>query len=430
MQITLALTCLGFAAANPFAAQQTKNHAKAAYMGNLMRGATATANSQLRRLGDQGNYQVDISKYSVKFEKCQFVKSYDQDLADTQGASTVLATKRFVIFRLCPDSCSSCNYNYGEYLIDLESYLSATAQYFQNYQTEMCTECQSCATNTDDAKAKANAADGTDDVGVAADDDAANAGAERRLAYYYNVSCSTCYDECYKITNMEANGYLEATNFLQCKLVYDPADDSLNGLYAGPVCASSGSKIKIGVFTDSSCLFLDTTKDVDDYLVNNAGTQMKLSHALLKNTYSDTCITCLEPTNYNDNNQGNDNADADVVSEMCETLYDEAAKCELTHGFAKGYSAYSGYENQLANEAVVCDYMQSIRSGTYDETGEIIVSGAASSRDGSAATTGGQTFALSFFVIGTIGLAIYAAVLHSKLVKGKVNLSRAGGIMA
>merc|ERR1711971_444387 len=107
-------------------------------MGNrLMRGASPTENSQLRRLDEDKD--VDISGYSLKFQKCQFVKSYDDELAEEEDARTVLATKHFVVFRLCPsNSCDSCNYGYGEYLVDMEEYLEATIEYAQDKQEEKC----------------------------------------------------------------------------------------------------------------------------------------------------------------------------------------------------------------------------------------------------------------------------------------------------
>jgi len=276
----------------------------------------------------------------------------------------------------------------------------------------MCNACNECGNNDDQAQQG---------------DDAQNNGG-RRLDYY-NVDCDSCYDECYKIENMEANGYVDATEFLECQMIYDPEDDGYSALYAGPICASSGTKVKIGVFSDEDCLTLDASKDVDDYLQGDNG-QMKLSHALLKSTYTNTCISCLEPQDEDDNNQGNDNEDEDKVIEMCEQLYDASAKCESSHGFDDGYAQYDNYENQANQESTVCEFMQSLRSGTYDEEGEIIVSGA-SSTTGSNSTTGGQKFALTFFILGTVGLAVYAAMLHSKLTKGgKTELTGSGGAMA
>merc|ERR1712151_880915 len=100
--------------ANPFAEKMSSATSNIAYMNRLMQGAYPTKNSQLRRLAQNGK-EVNISSYSLKFQKCQFVKAYDDELAEDAG--TVLATKHFVVFRLCPsNTCDSCNYGYGEYL--------------------------------------------------------------------------------------------------------------------------------------------------------------------------------------------------------------------------------------------------------------------------------------------------------------------------
>jgi hypothetical protein len=439
MKLIAAFTLLAAVTANPFAPKST-NSAKSAYMSKLMRGATPTANSQLRRL-DEDEYEVNIAAYSVKFEQCQFVKSYDAELAEDEDSSTVLATKRFVVFRLCPNSgCASCNVgNYGEYLVDLDTYLQAAVEYMSDYQEGMCEACDECNANDDGGADDGDDADGNDGNDGDQDNDGDNDGGDerklkkssRKLASY-NVDCDTCYDDCQKIANMEDNGFYDATNFLECDMIYDPEDDNRQAYYAGPICASNGSKIKIGVFTDENCAYLDSTKDVDDYLKNDDGNAMKLSHALLKTTYSDTCISCKEPADDDDENNdgGNDAEDADEVIELCETLYEASAKCELVHGFDGGYSNYDGYENQLANEEVVCDFLTSLKSGTYDEEGEIVVTGAASSSN-STDTSGGQKLALTFFILGTVGLAGYAAMLHSKLTKGgKTDLSSSGGAMA
>merc|ERR1711865_1057486 len=191
-----------------------------------------------------------------------------------------------------------------------------------------------------------------------------------------------------------------------------------------------GSKIKIGVFTDEDCNVPDSDKDVDDYLMDGDGVSMKLSHALLKTVYSSDCISCLQ-VDEDDENGGDDDEDEEPeVIEMCEQLYEASAKCEKTDGFDNGYANYNGYENQLAQESVVCDFVESLKAGSYDESGEIVVNGANSSTGGGAETTGGQKFALTFFILGTVGLAGYAAMLHLKLTKGSTGLSESGGAMA
>lgn len=416
MKFTLALAAISAAvasAAHPFAPAKSVNNAKGSYVSKLVRGAKV-----LRRIEeDAEEYEVDISGYSVKFEKCQFVKSYDDDMAQEEDYDTVLATKRFVVFRLCPStSCSSCSYNYGEYIVDLETYLEATVEFQQEQQEEMCNACQECA----------NYQDGEDED----QDDG-----RRRLEDAYNVDCDSCYDECMKIENMEDNGYVDATNFLECQMIYDAEDDGKTALYAGPMCASQGSKIKIGVFTDEECNLLDSSKDVDDYLMDDNGYQMKLSHALLKSVYAeDSCVSCLVPAEADDGRRRLEDQDQEEeepeVQEMCETLYEAAAKCEKSHGFDDGYAQYDAYENQVDQQEVVCDYIDSLKAGSYDESGEIVVNGGSSSIGGGAKTTGGQKFALTFFILGTVGLAAYAGMLHSKLTKGSSGLSDQGGAMA
>ena len=97
MKFSLALTAIAAAvvSANPFAPAKSVNSAKAAYMSKLLENARPTENSQLgrrRRLDENEaeeeaeaeeayEYEVDISAYSLKFEQCQFVKAYDDELA-------------------------------------------------------------------------------------------------------------------------------------------------------------------------------------------------------------------------------------------------------------------------------------------------------------------------------------------------------------
>lgn len=405
-------------------AAAVRSSPKTQYVKNLLQKAFPTSNSQLPRRLDQAaeNYEINIATYFVKFEQCQFVKAYSDEIAQDESFDTVLYTSRFILFKLCPEECTTCSSGYGEYLVDLETYLQATVEYFKEDQEAMCNACDANC-QVDDA-AQAADADAVDDM-EAGDDGVNDAG--RKL---YTVDCTTCYDDCQKIANMQANGYVDATDFLECTLIYDPEDDNKQPFYAGPICASGGAKIKIGVFTDENCMTFDSTKEVDDYVQSDGGVSMKLSHALLKSTYTDTCISCKEQADENgQQNNANDQADADEVTEMCETLYDAAAKCETASGFANGYANIYGYENQVSEESTVCSFMDSLKAGTYDEGGEIVIKGASSMGTSGQSTTGGQKFALTFFILGTLGLAVYAAMLHSKLVKGgKTELSTSGAM--
>jgi hypothetical protein len=392
-------------------------------MSKLVKSAKVT-----RGLEEDG--EIDLTNYALKFEQCQFVKTYSDELAEEEDMDTVLQTQRFVIFRLCPNNyCSSCSSNYGEYVIDLQEYLESTVNYQQELQEEMCEACEEYYENMQQEYEE----EGEEE------DNGDERKKKRRLV---DVDYDSCYEECQKIENMEENGYVDAVNYLECEQIYDPEDDGRSALYAGPICSSNGSKIKIGVFTDEECNMIDSSKDVEDYLVDGDGNYMKLSHALLKTIYSeDTCISCLEPAEEDENEDENEDEEQEEeeaeTTEMCRELYEQAAKCEDSHGFEASVwngnddAAAAEYSNQEAQEELVCEYISSLKSGTYDESGEIVVQGGSSIVGGGAKTTGGQKFALTFFILGTIGLAAYAGSLHAKLTKGgKADLANQGGAMA
>uniref|UniRef100_A0A7S2SD42 Uncharacterized protein n=1 Tax=Eucampia antarctica TaxID=49252 RepID=A0A7S2SD42_9STRA len=415
----------------PFKAAQSANNGKAEMMSNLMSKATPTKNSQIRRLDDgDDEYEVDLSGYTLKFMKCQFVKAYDDDLAQEEDIDTVLGTKRFVIFRLCPEgSCNNCISGYGEYLAPMDDYLEAVVEYRTDEQEAYCEACEeTCEAEEEDAEEDADEDEDERLLKKAQ-------GGKRKL----QDDCTTCTDICEKIENMEDNYYIDATEFLACQQIYDGGDDDnadANALYAGPMCASSGQKIKIGVFTDEDCMFIDENKDVENYLADDDGVQMKLSHALLKTVYDmDDCISCLVPAEEDEDADDGDDQDEDAeeeekeVQEVCQNLYEASGKCESSHGFDNGVEG-DDYANQMQNEEIVCDFIKSIKSGTYSQSGEIVVGGGNSYANGGS-TSGGQKFALTFFILGTVGLAVYAAMLHTNLTKNsKADLSAQGGAMA
>ena len=97
----------------------------------------------------------------------------------------------------------------------------------------------------------------------------------------------------------------------------------------------------------------------------------------------------------------------------------------------KAYDEETDYEQQELNEELVCNFITAVKSGAYDLSGEIVVTGGKASVGGGTTTTGMQKFTLTFFILGTVALAGYAAMMHSQLTKGaKADLSRQGGAMA
>ena len=439
---------------NPFAPPNpywwtTPQSPYASYLGTLLSAARPTANSsrpkkeqqQLRRSlendDDGASSSIDLSSYSIKFEKCQYIKQYATDSDDRSSSSeTVLETKKFVIFRLCLSSSSSssttttsttnsctssnCKSNYGEYVIDLETYLEATLQIKSEEQEAYCEACQYCDAGNDDAEDEEDADD-----------------RRRRLRRLTSssVDCSTCYDQCQNIANMGDYGYADASEYYKCEKVYENENKNLV-YYAGAMCSNSGSRIKVGLFTDADCENYDTTASPDAYIKKN-GYNVKLSYHLMKKTFvNDECITSCASYNHYSNNAHDENDDGDndnAVAEICQNLYASSGKCETPHGFTSGitssssssYSSseyYDEYSTQIDNEDTVCQYIANINSGAYDDSGELIVKtstlyivGGGRSSITSVQTTGGQKFALTFFVIGTVGLVAYAAYLRQKV---------------
>lgn len=404
---TLAIVALAATATatSPFSTKpaQTTNTRKAKMISKLMEGARPTENSKIGRSLEQ--VDADISGYEIKFEKCQFVKAYDDELAEDEEASTVLATKHFVIFRLCPSgSCSSCSYNFGEYVIDMESYLEAATQFFVEDRENQCEFCNQICEADDD---------GLKSMGL--------------------VDCDTCYSYCANIEAMEDNGYVESYEFTECMQVYESDDDGNSQIFSGAVCSNNGQSISIGAFSDEDCLYRKSGVDIEDYLENGMTFDTEI---LEKVTDSSSCVSCIRTeyevpdNNENENNNNNNDEEEEIeVNEMCEQLYEGAAKCESKFGFNNYWKDYEEYYNQYIQEDLVCDFISSINNGNYDQYGEIVLNGSKTS--GSPGASGGQKFFLTFFVLSTIGLGVFAASLHSNLTKGgKADLSTQGGAMA
>eukprot|EP00977_Amphora_coffeiformis_P000694 scaffold149_cov179-Amphora_coffeaeformis.AAC.17 len=123
---------------------------------------------------------IDLSGYALKYVGCQNVHNWDDNLATSNGEP--LAMNRFVMFRLCKaNDCSAynkwgCNFNFGEYVIPMEDYLSIMAEYHFEQFGRFCKTCYHCMNldyyKDDDDATTANNATGddtyyTEDDGVA-----------------------------------------------------------------------------------------------------------------------------------------------------------------------------------------------------------------------------------------------------------------------
>ena len=297
-------------------------------------------------------FAYDLSAYSVVFEHCQDVKMYDDDLAADEDATSPLARRHFVVFRLCPsDTCETeCTTNFGRYATDVETFLTSTVNYQKTIFENMCNNCQE-----------------------ECDED--------------GNYCSGCGSYCYQYQNMENMGYVDASNFIECQAVpeQEQNDDANNNnaeagddqqeqvqLYIGPSCSSSGT-IHIGLFTDENCLEPEENTKIEDVLGGAQLSYTMLTHSLSKKTH--ICLSCAENNGGNDQQNQNDANDADNVNEMCEDLYASAAKCESKTGIANGFIQMAKedneFENQVETEFLSCGFIDQLIFNSYTERGEI-----------------------------------------------------------
>jgi len=394
---TIAALAGASAAKFPVTNGVTKNTANNKFKSKLLSKA-----KPLKRKLDEGDdaadeeIAIDLTGYSIVFEKCQYVKFYnvgDEDGGDDEEGGSVLSVNKFVIFKLCnSNSCSNgCNYDYAEYVIDMETYVAALIEMKQESVENTCNQCQEDCQQDDDAAA-------------------------------YEGDCADCMEECDAYDALEENGYGDASEYTECQDAGN--DDDANAYYTGAYCSDDGSKISIGVFSDENCSSLVSGKSAAKMLGVTA-----LSTHILSATYSSDCISCLQEQEENQDEDDQAEEQEAETSETCQALYDSAGKCESPTGFQGGYLEY--YSSQASNEDAICNFISSLDSGTYDQTGEIVIGeGGVKTVGGGSMATGGQKFFLTVLILSTIGLAGYAAMLHQTITAGADGLSKQGGAMA
>lgn len=345
--------------------------------------------SEARQL-EQDDEEVDMSwvvDYSIKFQGCHHISQWN---GEADGDEDVrIATKRLIRFRLCPtDSCdaessSGCSSGYGEYIIDMDTYLMAYMEDKQELEEWNCQyyEENVCACDDDDGKD-----DGFDE----------------------EQCMNNCYakyglDYCVEEEQDDAAGEpFELEDYIECAEFKAPderrrAEEEEVEYFIGPYCSSQGGKVYLGMFTDDSCSIF-----ADDY----AGTSTYKGFTGEALPYSSTsivgmeCVTCapLQDANEENNNNGNDDGEVEV-KEMCEQMWDTAGKCEKNLGAVDE-------PNKNA-----CNYMDGIK----------IVR-----KDGVVEVTPGSKAAAAFigvFGVSTVLLAGYVYYLSTKVSPSKIDIN-------
>lgn len=332
--------------------------------------------SKARRLNDQHNnddsYDFSwVTDYSIKFDSCHTTLSFraQGNSGDADGAPT--ESERLVLFKLCPtNKCSSCSGG-AEYVVELKEFVEAYLNAQSTQKEYNCAKVKnSCSCENDDSV-------NDDDV---------------------------CLSKCYATAGLDycenEEDEFEVDRYLECRNLGDNknnnGDDSTQ-MYVGAYCSSNLKNIYLGAFSDRQC-----SKKIDASAYETlTGTALPYTS---KSLVSNNCISCKEPSQYDDDYNA-DQDDTDAVTEICEELYDRSAKCETN---LKITTKSTGG----------CDFIHRILPGV-----ERVVA----NRSGARAPV---VWAWIFATTTVLAVAAAAYLLSKLRRKRGVNLSAQGGIMS
>ncbi len=283
---------------------------------NLIESATLVEGS--RSLEDSA-YDF-VGKYSIKFLDCHSVNQwngdYDEDYEEGENeeeegeenkennGKRIIASS-LIRFRLCPtSSCqhkssSGCNSKYGDYVVDLQTFVYNYLAAQSSMNDEIDDYCYSLCLYEDDY----------------------------------------CKEDCFKSNggygstndnDDDRSSNLDPLNYAQCAAYKD--------YYLGPYCSSDGKSVLLGLFSDDSC---------SDFAgCNNSCFKSKYGYNL---PYSDesiipkNCASC----SYKYFSSSNDD-DYYAANDYCQEIYSNSGKCETRMSIA--------YPNESA-----CTYIEGIK---------------------------------------------------------------------
>ena len=338
-----------------------------------------------------------LQNYAIKFINCHSVTEWHNDLSYgnnddddvdddyylDQDWSAPIITRQLVRFRLCPkDSCrdyssKGCSSKFGDYIIDMETFLYYFLTAQEDLKDNLCLNCQEecfgddydddgieqCLNNCystygveglcdngdddgnqrllgnnqyynkyynkyynnnaddaaqDDDDADDAAAAAQDDDTAAADDDATDDGET-----YYKDAVS-----------------IDPRDYVQCSAFDAFVTDDGSSSYIGPYCSNSGKAILLGHFNDGSCSSFSSCGPSCFY--NHTGSELPNTKQSLVTT---TCVSC-------------DNTYSGGAIGECKSIYKEAGKCESR--------MFIDYPNEAA-----CTYIKGVQY--LDSNGVIFV---------------------------------------------------------
>lgn len=322
-----------------------------------------------------------VKDYSIKFQGCHHVSEWNKEAEDE--ADVRIWTRRLVKFRLCPtytcmDSESSgCDSGYGDYIIDIDTFLEAYLEAKYQYQ-----EWMEEAAENNGYQYYGNDYQGDYDVSD-------------------YIACQQSDIEYDRDNNQNYNYYQGAD---------EEDEDNWDGtLYMGPYCASQGGAIYVGLFMDDKCSQAIDSNYGRSVYYQSQGETLPFSQ---KSLVDMTCFPCSEPQGQYAayNNQGDDAEDEDEVCEACENLYTLAGKCEQKLPISS---------NTQNNNA--CNYLEGIKVIRKDGT-------VVTTNRKSGGSRRGKRYRAAFSFVGIFSaafviLSAYVYYLKEKLDRASIQLA-------
>jgi len=338
----------------------------------LMKGARALNN-------DNEEENTWMAKFELKFDSCYSMPQIGGAEGGGGDNESNLSMQHVVKLKLCPkdyctDGQNKCSGG-AEYLVNMAEYVQSYVEFKEEEKEQACeTVRENCYCNDnqdDEACATQCFTDKGMDYCIEDDDENENE---------FNIEE---YMECREMENNNNNNN----------------NNNYNQYFIGPYCSKNGKGIHLGVFKDEGCI---SRADDSIYATNNYGAELPYTE---ESIVQPDCISCKEVEDNDEENDDNNYYEEPKVSEMCEQMYEEAAKCEEDTGSAGPY--------YKSNEA--CTYIHK----TLPKLAKIYNGGG---------TTNAATAFAWIFGVSTLGLS--GVIIYMFKNPAKIALASQGGIMS
>ena len=297
-------------------------------------------------------------------------------------------------FRLCPsDTCSEssaagCSGGYGDYIIDLETFVDA---YFEATRQASEYKCQNYLEYNCDCE----------------DDDGKGDDFDRDICEYdclVDADLESCVDRIPYEDDENREEEFEVDKYMECQQYEVQQDENNNRRmeeaeeeqwFIGPYCAEQGGAIYLGLFTDDACTNFADENGGKETFEALSGDELPYSAVSIIGSECVSCLDMEEAENNNNNGDNNGDGNNDGLLDSCQEIYEAAGKCEssLPEGMVS-------YPNTNA-----CNYIDGIKVIRQD--GMITRFGS-----GPSATT---TLLIVLFALATAALAFYVYYLRMRL---------------